>query len=328
MFISQPTLDDALHELLTLVTSQGSTVSSTKGDNIELLGVTVEIQNPRSRLSLTETRGKPFSCLGELLWYLSGSNRLDFIEYYIPEYAKYCEDDGTISGAYGPRIFGQGGDNQFQSVLQLLKRKLSSRQAVIQVFSSKDITTQKKDTPCTCTLQFFARDNKLHLVVSMRSNDAYLGFPHDMFAFSMIQEIMACALGLELGTYRHFSGSMHIYQKNVKDVRQFLGEGFQSTLSPMPSMPLEDGMSAIRRLLDIERVLRTGGSFSDVAQDFQSLPEYWQDICSMLRSYRLFQDGDLNGLKEVLFELHTDVFNTFIQRKIDALQANLGRQTN
>jgi thymidylate synthase len=323
MFISQQNLDDALHDLLTAVLENGSKVSSTKGDNVELLGVLVEIQNPRSRLSLTETRGKPFSCLGELLWYLSGSDKLEFIEYYIPEYRKYVEEDGTINGAYGPRVFATCGNNQFQNVLDLLKRKSSSRQAVIQIFSSHDIAKQRKDTPCTCTLQFFVRDQRLNMVVCMRSNDAYLGFPHDVFAFSMIQEIMAAALGLDLGTYQHFAGSMHIYSKHLSDVKQFIDEGYQSTLSPMPSMPVEDAMPAIQTLLKIERVLRTEGDLSTVSAELLSLPDYWQDIARLLQSYRCYQSSDLEGLRKVHSEFKSDVFHLFVERKIESLQDRL-----
>ena len=37
------------------------------------------------------------------------------------------------------------------------------------------------------------------LVVHMRSNDVFMGFPHDVFAFTMIQEILANDLGVKLG---------------------------------------------------------------------------------------------------------------------------------
>jgi thymidylate synthase len=325
MFISQENLDDALHELLTAVLNKGARVSSTKGDNIELLGVLIEIQNPRSRLSLTETRGKPFSCVGELLWYLSGSDKLDFIEYYIPTYRNYVEEDGTISGAYGPRVFSPCGNNQFQNVLDLLKRKSTSRQAVIQIFSSNDIATQRKDTPCTCTLQFFVREKQLNIVVCMRSNDAYLGFPHDVFAFSMVQEIMASALGLDLGTYQHFAGSMHIYDEHISDVKQFINEGYQSTLSPMPSMPAEDAMPAIQTLLDIESALRTNGDLSIVSTELQSLPEYWQDIARLLQAYRCYKSNDLDALRKVRSEFNSDVFELFVDRKVESLQDKLNK---
>jgi len=40
-------------------------------------------------------------------------------------------------------------------------------------------------------MQFMVRRRRLHLLTNMRSNDAFIGLPHDIFAFTMLQEIMA-----------------------------------------------------------------------------------------------------------------------------------------
>ena len=53
-----------------------------------------------------------FSSLGELLWYLTGDNRLDFMEPYIPRYRDESEDGVTVYGGYGPRLFRQRGHDQ------------------------------------------------------------------------------------------------------------------------------------------------------------------------------------------------------------------------
>jgi thymidylate synthase len=39
--------------------------------------------------------------------------------------------------------------------------------------------------------QFHLSEKQLHLSVTLRSNDAYWGLPHDVFSFTMIQEMMA-----------------------------------------------------------------------------------------------------------------------------------------
>src|SRR4051794_26260593 len=81
-YFAGETLDDLLRDLIGALVSTGQPIRPTKGEAVELVGVLVELVNPRARLSRTETRGRPFSCLGELCWYLSGSNDLDFIKYY------------------------------------------------------------------------------------------------------------------------------------------------------------------------------------------------------------------------------------------------------
>ena len=76
----------------------GQPNKSTKGNNRELAGVLLEITDPRARLSRTETRGKPFSCLGELFWFLAKTNEVSFIEYYIREYQQLAEDGAIYGG--------------------------------------------------------------------------------------------------------------------------------------------------------------------------------------------------------------------------------------
>ncbi len=99
MLISHETLDDALLDLYPrLLGRSNDTVAASRGETAEIIGALIEIKNPRARLSRSETRGKLFSSLGELLWYLSKDNRLDFVARYVPRYRDETEDGVTIYG--------------------------------------------------------------------------------------------------------------------------------------------------------------------------------------------------------------------------------------
>jgi thymidylate synthase len=226
------TLDDLLLTVYSKIIKNGQRVRASKGWNRELSGVVLELKNPLARLSRTETKGTLFSCLGETLWYLARSNELKFIKYYIKIYERFAETDGTIYGAYGPRLFGmRAGVNQIANIIKLLRRKSSTRQAVVQLFNAEDLLKDYNDIPCTCTMQFFVRKGSVDLVVHMRSNDAFLGLPHDVFAFTFIQELVARSLGLKLGTYKHMVGSLHIYDADREKVRKFIRFASCSSLS-------------------------------------------------------------------------------------------------
>jgi thymidylate synthase len=68
--------------------------------------------------------------------------------------------------------------------------------------------------PCTLSLVFQIRDNKLQLSVTMRSNDIIWGFCNDSYVFTLLQEYVANDLGIEMGEYVHHSISMHIYERH------------------------------------------------------------------------------------------------------------------
>ena len=202
MFISDKTLDDLLRSTFRAIIKYGIRISPSKGPNSEIFGVLLEFRQPTARLSRTETRGTVFSCLGESLWYLSKNNSLEFVRYYILEYEKFSYDRRTLYGAYGPRLFFMRENvGRIANVIRLLKKKRNTRQAVIQIFNAEDIIDDHKDVPCTCTIQFVIRNKRLHAVTYMRSNDAFLGLPHDVFAFTFLQKIIARSVGVQLGTY-------------------------------------------------------------------------------------------------------------------------------
>ena len=258
MFYSAETLDDLLNDVLKELIELPFDVTASRGTSSEVFGVLLKLTNPRARISRTETKGKPFSALGELLWYLSKNNNLDFIEYYIPKYKEDSEDGKTIHGGYGPRIFNMHEKfDQLNCVIELLKNRPNTRRAIIQIIDAKDIEKKYKEIPCTCTIQFAIRNNKLNMYTSMRSNDAFIGLPHDVFAFTMLQEIVARTLNVELGTYNHSVASLHLYDKNKKQAMEYLSEGLQSTKITMPEMPVGDPWKSIDTLLKAEIDIRS-----------------------------------------------------------------------
>ena len=256
MEITGDSLDSVLHQLYRELDQNGRQHEGSRGKTVELLSVSIRILKPRARLSRSENRGKPFSAIGELLWYLSGSDRLEFIECYVSQYVNDAVD-GVIEGAYGPRLLAmRGGIDQFNSVERLLGRKPGSRRAVIQLFNAEDVAVDHKEIPCTTTLQFHLREGLLHMSATLRSNDAYWGLPHDVFCFTMLQEMMARRLNVEIGEYYQYVGSMHVYEGYLDDMREYVREGVQQT-SEMPSMPAGNPFDLIGRLLDIEGRLRS-----------------------------------------------------------------------
>jgi thymidylate synthase len=294
MFISRDTLDDVLLDLYpALLARSKETVVATRGEAAEIIGALIEIKQPRARLSRSETRGKLFSSLGELVWYLSRGNRLDFIEKYVSHYKEESEDGAEVYGGYGPRLFGQRGNDQVRNVIELLRGRPTSRRAVIQIFNAEDIAAIHKEIPCTTTLQFFVRNDRLDMVTTMRSNDAYLGLPHDVFCFTMLQEIIARSLGRDIGTYRHFAGSLHLYRDRWGDAQHFIDEAYQQRIA-MPDMPEGDPWPAIDSVLKSEERIRNGEHFDAGSL---GLAEYWSDLIRIIQIY--FASGNTEKIEEL-----------------------------
>jgi thymidylate synthase len=319
MYIEAETVDDLMHEILTVLLDRTNIVKASRGNTKEIFGALLHLRNPRARLSKTETKGTPFSALGELLWYLSGSDKLDFIEHYISEYQNETEDGETICGAYGPRLMNfRGKYNQIDNIINLLKEKPTTRRAVIQIFDAKDVALdiekKLKEIPCTCTLQFSIRGGKLDMITSMRSNDAYWGLPHDIFTFTMLQEIIALSLNVDLGVYKHSVGSLHIYKDKEKYAKYYLEEGYQSIEeASMPIMPKGNPWSAIGALLNIEEKIRCDGA-KNITID--KLGTYWTDLALLLKVHYYYKNDEFDAIKNLKQNVSADIYNIYIDQKI------------
>ena len=309
-YLSAPTLDDLMRYVLDAICQRGSRILPTRGSAREITGVLLELTNPRARISRTETRGKPFSCLGELCWYLSKTNDLAFIKYYLRAYTKFADGD-RIYGGYGPRLFDWKRTNQLQRVTSILRQTSDSRKAVVQLFDANDLAEPHSDVPCTCTLQFIVRGGKLHLLASLRSNDVHWGLPHDVFCFTMLQEIVARALGVDLGTYKQFVGSLHLYDRSRRNAARFLAEGWQSTTIAMPPMPEGDSWPAISEFLRVEHSIRTSAALAS-PEIFDDMDPYWADLIRLLQVFRARKDRDFRRIRAVKGQMSVDIYSQFI----------------
>lgn len=308
--VEADTVDDLLRDAVGRVVTDGEENTAKRGSTKELLGASLELTNPRARLSRTEKRRRASSAVAELCWYLRGTNDGETIAFWIPMYRNEIESDGNVAGGYGPRLFGEGENAQVVRVTEMLRSNPNTRRAVIQLFDRSDLHSEPRhlDVPCTCTIQFFCRRDLLHVVVTMRSNDVYIGLPHDVFAFTMLQEIVARELNVEPGRYIHMVGSLHMYSQNVADAAQFLSEGWQSTDSPMPPMPPGSQQQHIRELLQAEEQLRSSVRYSDL--DLPS-SQYWADLVRVLALRLAQRDGDREAAGLISAQFNDATFATF-----------------
>lgn len=185
----------------------------------EIINATTVIEDPTRNFINSPIRKLPVRyAIGELMWYLSGSNRTADISKFSPIWKELSDDGETCNSAYGHRIHHHFGFDQWEHVKQLLTQDPNSRQAVIHIKDASNNPT--KDLPCTIALQFVIREGKLHMTTHMRSNDIWKGFPYDVFCFTSMQIKMAFELGVEIGTYTHTATSLHLYERDAQDGRK------------------------------------------------------------------------------------------------------------
>lgn len=79
-------------------------------------------------------------------------------------------------------------------------------------------------SPCVVLVYPQLVDDKLHMFVVMKTNDLYNAWPENAYALTLLQKHIADEIGVGIGTYTHFSVSMHIYKDMYGEVRQKFGD--------------------------------------------------------------------------------------------------------
>jgi thymidylate synthase len=306
--------EEAYLDVLSHVTDRFQYRNAPRGNaSHECIGLAFQLTNPRERLPyLAARKVNPVFHFAEALWYLAGRNDLAMMAHYSPRMRDFSRDGVTIGSAYGARLFTPlAGDtmSQFDRVRHLLRSEEDSKRGVLSVFHPDELAVPgNPDVSCVVALHLFIRERRLHMVCYMRANDAYRGLLADTFSFTLIQEFTAALLGLELGTYTHHVGSMHIGDHDLPRVTRVLAEAAARELSPVteypfPPLPPDTTFRTVTTLLAHEEALRTN-RVQYRAEDITStgLQLYWQQVLMLFEAHRQIRNRPGEKVTEDIWE--------------------------
>ena len=112
---------------------------------------------------------------------------------------------------------------QLDNVISTLKEDINSRQAMIMIFRPDDMEKTGGNTriPCSISYQFLIRNNRLHIIYYIRSNDYFKHFAIDIYLTNSMQMYIVEQLkpyynNLQCGTLNYYAGSLHAYNEDLK----------------------------------------------------------------------------------------------------------------
>lgn len=118
---------------------------------------------------------------------------------------------------------------QLERIIKELRDKPNTRQGIINFHSNicpRDRVLPSADLdnmgasggriPCSMYYQFLLREGAVNMVYTMRSCDFLTHFPIDVSLACLIQGVVASRLGMNVGPFTYFTGSLHAYMKDMK----------------------------------------------------------------------------------------------------------------
>lgn len=180
------------------------------------------------------------SIVYELLWFLSGSTQVDYLqqngvriwnEWATGEQtALFNRPAGDLGPIYGHqwRNYGASKDDsgnyladgvdQITQVVEQIKTNPNSRRLIVSGWNPKE-ADQVALPPCHTLFQFFVADNKLSCQLYQRSADLFLGVPFNIASYALLTHMVAQVCDLEVGEFIWTGGDCHIYQNHREQVK-------------------------------------------------------------------------------------------------------------
>lgn len=305
-------VDSALRGTLSSALGRGYVVgkaSDPLGQH-ELLAYQFTITRPRARVTVSPDRPlNIISAVARFIWMIAANDRLADIAFYEPKVAGYTDDGLLVPGSsYGRRMFqARPGLNQVAGVVERLRADPTTRRAATVIWSPEDAVRSSHDIPCAFGTFYHVRDGGLTATTVMRSNNAFLLLPFNVFEFSLLAEVVAAEVGAEFREYVHWAASMHVLNRESDRAQRLItappAESYE--MPPMPSEP--SPLEQARELAKYEarlRTARTKGELTAIRSESRdSLAAYWQGLLDVLVVHHLAQIGSYDealGIAESL----------------------------
>ena len=298
-------VDDGLRQASALVMARGDEITSRAGRVLELLHAGITLQDPRDRYITNPARKASVAAqIAETVWVLSGRNDVAWLTHYLPRAAEFSDDGRTWRGGYGPRLRAwprRDGDgdviDQLRWVVDHLREDRSSRRAVVTIYDPVTDSQPGKDIPCNNWLDFKSRLGRLHLHVAIRSNDLIWGWSGiNAFEWSVLQEVVASILGIDVGPLSFSISSLHVYDRHWARAEKIADTlPVRGTPSPRTSVrSVEELDDLLTWFFTLEERIRNGepvGSLDDFPDPL---------LRSWLRVLRWWWTGDESHLEPLV----------------------------
>lgn len=300
----------------------------------DLWNYSVKINNPND--SIVKSDEQKFFLAGAVsrfIWMMGANNRIKDIEFYWGSgVGRFSDDEILMPGSnYGARmITPRPGMNQIESVIDRLKKNPSTRRGAISIYHPEDAVRDSKDIPCAFGIFYTIRDGKLNTTIIMRSNNAKFLFPYNIFEFSLLSEVIANEVGVEIGELHFQAVSMHLYEEDFEKAQKIVDETeFKDFTFSNPIPKNNNSLNEIKKLIKLEADLRHAsmGLTKDNVQTWieqakNDLHQYWVQFFLIILHYVAEKKLYDIELTQIIYEQINDTWKQFI-----AVPANTSTKT-
>jgi len=284
---------DELWTLAAQALLDGTSREGRGGRTLELLHVGLSLSSPINRWVSARTPPiNPAFSLVEAVWILAGRRDSALPTFWNPALPRYAGAGSEFHGAYGWRLRNQFGLDQIDRAVSALRSNPDTRQVVLQIWDPRvDFPTtagvpSAPDIPCNISSFLKIRGDRLEWLQVMRSNDVFLGTPHNIVQFTILQEIIAGRLGIAVGSYDVAIDSLHVYSRDLVALRNSLQATSLAIESPprfgVPEKEWDETLAQLVYLIDGSRLAVTPAGMLELLRSCAHLPADWPSAVAIV----------------------------------------------
>ncbi|HEX2642547.1 MAG TPA: thymidylate synthase, partial [Thermoanaerobaculia bacterium] len=173
------------------------------------------------------------SIIHELLWFLSGSTNVRYLqENGVTIWDEWADEEGELGPVYGrqwrswPTPEGETID-QISLVIERIRRDPDSRRLIVSAWNVGEIERMNLP-PCHALFQFYVANGRLSCQLYQRSADVFLGVPFNIASYALLTAMVAQVTDLAPGEFIHTLGDAHLSSNHLEQAR------LQLTREPRP----------------------------------------------------------------------------------------------
>lgn len=172
------------------------------------------------------------SIIHELLWFLSGSTNIKYLnDNGVSIWDAWADKNGELGPIYSVQwrrwSTPKGEIDQIQRLVDTIKTEPHSRRQLVSAWNVADIPNMALP-PCHVLFQTAVLNGELHLHVYQRSADVFLGVPFNIASYALLLSMLAQQCDLTPRMLVWSAGDVHIYSNHVTQAKQ------QLTRAPHP----------------------------------------------------------------------------------------------
>lgn len=180
------------------------------------------------------------SIIHELLWFLSGERKVDYLrKKRVRIWEPWCPENGDLGPVYGVqwrRLADAEGKpiDQIANVIDRIKIDPDSRRLVVSAWNVAQLHEMALP-PCHCLFQFYVAEGKLSCQLYQRSADIFIGVPFNIASYALLTHMIAHVTGLKVAEFIHTFGDAHLYSNHIEQAKEQLSR----PLLPLPRLVIK-----------------------------------------------------------------------------------------